>query len=297
MPWKEFHQPLPHNYDLSLKRLKRLLQRLRRDPRILEEYSAIIQDQLDKGVIEIVKEINSHSGRVHYLAHHAVVRQDKETTKVRIVYDASARSQGPSLNDCLHTGPKFNQKILEILLRFRCYPVAWIANIEKAFLMISMSPKDRDALRFLWVDNPLTTSPNIITYRFARVVFGVSSSPYLLNSTIQHHLMQYSSLQPDIVTKLLESFYVDDLVCGGNNEDEAQRHYIFARDALRHASFNLRKFITNSHILRDRVKREEPHLSKDNADVTYADTTLFTEQLNQPDEHKVLGVRWNIQTD
>ena len=79
-----------------------------------------------------------------------------------------------------------------------------------------MSPKDRDALRFLWVDNPLTTSPNIITYRFARVVFGVSSSPYLLNSTIQHHLMQYSSLQPDIVTKLLESFYVDDLVCGGN---------------------------------------------------------------------------------
>ena len=109
--------------------------------------------------------------------------------------------------------------------------------------------------------------------------------------------MQYS-LQPDIVTKLLELFnYVDDLVCGGNDEDKAQRHYIFARDALRHASFNPRKFITNSHILRDRVKREEPHLSKDNADVTYADTTLFTEQLNQPDEHKVLGVRWNIQTD
>ena len=67
-----------------------------------------------------------------------------------MVYDASARASGPSLNDCLHTGPKFNQKILEILLRFRCYPVAFIADIEKAFLMISVNPDDREVLRFLW---------------------------------------------------------------------------------------------------------------------------------------------------
>ena len=50
-------------------------------------------------------------------------------------------------------------------------------------------------------------------------------------------------------------------------------------------------------MLRDRVKREEPHLSKETADVTYANATLSTEQLNQPDEHKVLGVCWNIQSD
>ena len=68
---------------------------------------------------------------------------------MRVVYDASARSSGPSLNDCLYVGPKFNQKTLEVLLRFRSYPIAWIADIEKAFLMISMAPKDRDVLRFL----------------------------------------------------------------------------------------------------------------------------------------------------
>ena len=88
---------------------------------------------------------------IHYLPHHAVIRHDKETTKVRVVYDASARSGGPSLNDCLYTGPKFNQRILEISLRFRSYPVAFIADIEKAFLMISVNPRDRDVLRFLWV--------------------------------------------------------------------------------------------------------------------------------------------------
>ena len=67
-------------------------------------------------------EIVSHStnilGKVHYLPHHAVIRRDKETTKVCVVYDASAQSNGPSLNNCLYTGPKFNQRILEILLRF-----------------------------------------------------------------------------------------------------------------------------------------------------------------------------------
>ena len=214
------------------------------------------------------------------------------------MYDASARAKGPSLNDCLHTGPKFNQKILEILIRFRSYPVAWIADIEKAFLMIAMSQEDRDVLRFLWVDNPLSSNPNVIIYRFARVVFGVSSSPYLLNSTIQHHLKQYSS-RPEVVAKLLESFYVDDLVCDGNDEEEAYDHFSYAREVLSHASFNLWKFVTNSHVLRERMRREaesdQTHTHVLN--VTCDDATSSTEQPNGTEEHKVLGVCWNIRSD
>ena len=82
--------------------------------------------------------------RVHCLPHHAVIRRDKDTTKLRIVYDASARSTGLSLNDCLHAGPKFDQKILNLLLRFRVHRVALTGDIEKAFLMVSIAMKDRD---------------------------------------------------------------------------------------------------------------------------------------------------------
>ena len=239
LPWREYHEPLPDNYNLSLKRLQGLLQRLKHTPAILQEYDAIIRDHLSKGIVERVSHSTNIPGRVHYLPHHAVIRRDKETTKVRVVYDASARSNGPSLNNCLYTGPKFNQRILEILLRFRSYPIAWIADIEKVFLMISVAPRDRDVLRFLWITNIDSDDPEIVALRFARVVFGVSSSPFLLNATIRHHIEKYSSLHPEIVRVLKQSIYVDDVVSGGDSEDEAFTLYKTSKEILSQASLNL----------------------------------------------------------
>ena len=51
----------------------------------------------------------------------------------------------------LHVGPKFDQGIFELLLRFRVHRYAFTAHVEKAFLMIAIEKSDRDALRFLWV--------------------------------------------------------------------------------------------------------------------------------------------------
>ena len=79
IPWKEFHEPLPDNYQLSLKRLQGLLCRLKQDPAILREYDSTIKDQLKKGITEAVQEREPSAEREHYLPHHAVVRQDKTT--------------------------------------------------------------------------------------------------------------------------------------------------------------------------------------------------------------------------
>ena len=106
------------------------------------------------------------------------------------MYDASARSGGPFLNDCLHTGPKFNQRIFDLLLQFRMHRVALTADIEKMFLVIQIAEEYHDALRFLWLDDITMEQLQIVDHRFTRVVFGVSSSPFLLNATIQHHLEQ-----------------------------------------------------------------------------------------------------------
>ena len=106
LPWKENHLPLPCHYELSLKRLTGLLGRLQQTPDVLQRYDAVIKDQVEHGIVEVVDKARCQGESIHYLPHHPVVREDKITTKLRIVYDASARTSGPSLNDCLYAGPK-----------------------------------------------------------------------------------------------------------------------------------------------------------------------------------------------
>lgn len=308
LPWKEPHPPLPDNHQLSLKRLQGLLQRLRHDRKILLEYDSIIKEQEGLGIIERVElgEVHEPPGeKIHYLPHHAVVRREKETSKVRVVYDASARANGPSLNDCLHPGPKFDQRIFDLLLRFRMHRVAVIADIEKAFLMVSMAKDDRDSLRFLWVDDVLKENPRIMTFRFTRVVFGVSSSPFLLNATIRYHLEAYLEAHPVIVERLLKSFYVDDVITGASTEGEAFSLYQEAKEILKAGGFNLRKFFTNAVMLQMKIDScESPSSGEESVavvpvpvDETYASTVLGPNQKVHSGERKVLGVRWNNSAD
>ena len=192
---------------------------LQQDQDIRREYNSVIKTQ---GIVEIVEHPEqTDAERVHYLPHHAVVRRDKDTTKLRIVYDASSKVNGPSLTDCLHTGPKFDQKILDTLLRFCLHKVAVTADIERAFLMITMTDKDHDVLQFLWIDDVSKPNPETIVLRFARVELG----PLPLNATIRHHLEKHAMIQPDLVSKLLKSTFVDDIVTGAESEEAAYELY------------------------------------------------------------------------
>ena len=114
-------------------------------------------------------------GETHYIPHHPVIRDDKTTTKIRIVSDASARDNGPSLNVCLYKGPHLTPLLYDILLRFRSHAVALTSDIEKAFLQISVNENVCDYLRFIWFDNILSDQPKIVRNRFARIVFGVTN--------------------------------------------------------------------------------------------------------------------------
>ena len=104
---------IPDNLLLSQRRLLSLLKRLKRDPDILREYNAIIQQQLKAGIVEVVESKNDlSSDRIHYLPHHAVIRRDKETGKLCVVYDASAKEQGPSLTRLCTQVPSFIRTFL-----------------------------------------------------------------------------------------------------------------------------------------------------------------------------------------
>ena len=111
--------------------------------------------------------------------------------------------------------------------------------------MVSMSEKDRNVLRFLWVDDVTKDDPNIIPLCFIRVVFGVSSSPFLLNATISHHLKKHSSEVPETVAKISSSIYVNDIAYGADShtEDLAYQLYQESKSLLKSGGFNLKKFV------------------------------------------------------
>ena len=80
---------------------------------------------------------------------------DRETTKTRMVFDASAEidKNEPSLNDILFRGPCLLPLIEDILLRVRLGRIAIVADIQQAFLQISVNECHRNHLRFLWYNN------------------------------------------------------------------------------------------------------------------------------------------------
>lgn len=88
-------------------------------------------------------------------------------------------------------------------------------------------------LRFLWVDDITKPDPEVQVFRVTRVVFGISSSPFLLNATIDHHLKLFSAVNPELVRILLHSFYVDNVVAGAMDENAALKLYEESKGILR----------------------------------------------------------------
>jgi len=309
LPWKDPRPVLPDNYETSLKRLNGLLKRLRQEPDILLEYDAVIKDQIKRGIVEVVDTPEpGEEGKVHYLPHHAVIRKDKSTTKLRVVYDASCKSTGPSLNDCLYTGPTMSQKIMEIILRFRSHKLALAGDIEKAFLNISVVKEDRDVLRFLWIDDVSKDTPNIVVLRFTRVTFGVTSSPFLLNATLNFHIERYRQQDSEFVETMTRATYVDDVSTGAETVDKAYELYLKSKVRLAEGGFNLRKFVTNSAELRQQIEDNEANIEKcmnstSESHNLSVDTHTDETHLNQVQssecttEHKILGVQWNFNED
>ena len=85
---------------------------------------------------------------MYYIPHKPVVRETAETTKVRIVYDASTKAR--SLNQCLNPGPPLQNDLWNVLVRMRFHPVLLSGDIKQAFLQVWIRKSYRDALRFHW---------------------------------------------------------------------------------------------------------------------------------------------------
>ena len=239
LPWKpSMKDVLMSNKHQAVQRLNHLQRKLDSTPGLRDRYDKVFVGMLDMGIIEEIDPEEPSENPVFYLPNRPHLKEESLSTKVRPVFDASANGfNGVSLNDCMYAGPNLMNDMASILLRFRRWRIALVADIEKAFHMISVSPADRDALRFLWCHDGRTK-----TMRFCRLPFGNSASPFLLLATLQHHM---SSFDSRAASDLRDNMFVDNFLTGTDEVEEALELIHDSTSILQQAEMNLRQWVSN----------------------------------------------------
>ncbi|UYV73046.1 hypothetical protein LAZ67_10001662, partial [Cordylochernes scorpioides] len=185
-----------------------------------------------------------------FLPHHAVRGTQPDKKKLRVVFDAATKTtNGFSLNDRLYAGPKLQNDISSVLLRWRLLKIVMVAEIEKMYRQILVQPQDALRQRILWRQNSRET---MRPYQLNTVRYGTSPAPFLaLRTLIQ--LAKYGHLYPKAAEAIRRDTYVDDILTGPENSLEAmglQRELI---DLLRGGGFVLKKWTSMDPALLDQI--------------------------------------------
>ncbi|XP_011859009.1 PREDICTED: uncharacterized protein LOC105556522 [Vollenhovia emeryi] len=222
--------------------------------------------------------VNNPSNEGFYMPHHAVIKSSSSTTRVRVVFDASAKtSNGTSLNDRLMVGPTIQDTLFVHLIRFRTYKYVLTADIEKMYRQILLHEDDQMYQRILWRQND-----QIKTLQLNTLTFGVSSSPYLAIRTIQKLADDEHDAYPDAARVLKTHLYVDDLLTGTNTVSEARALRDDIITVLSRGGFNIRQWASND----ERIIND---LTPD-----AVNTNLMLDKNNPL---KTLGIAWRAHND
>ncbi|XP_045454347.1 uncharacterized protein LOC123663725 [Melitaea cinxia] len=283
LPFKHDSEPIfEGSRDVALRRFSAIERRLSRDPELRRQYSEFMEEYQHSGHMSLVPIDEMGRGK-YYIPHHCVLRPDSVTTRLRVVFDASARDlRSRSLNDSQLIGPKLQPNLLEILLRFREHEIVFIADVRAMYRQILISPEHRDYQRILWRFSP---ADPLREYRLNTVTYGVSSSPFLACRTVRQLAEDSGDGFPLAKQIALSDVYIDDVITGQASLNEAleAKSQIIALFEL--GCFHLRKWMSN-----------DPQLL---ADLPPED--CLTESVSFDDSEtltlKVLGLKWDPKSD
>ena len=261
---------------IALKRLFSLERKLNANENLKLEYNRVIEDYIRLNYMSLINDSEINEG--YYMPHHAVVKESSNTTKVRIVFDASAKSNnGISLNDVLMIGPQIQSNLFIHLVRFRTYNYVLTADIEKMYCQVLLHEKDRRYQKILWRVNG-----KIETFQLNTLTFGVSSSPFLAIRVMQKLAEDESYTFPRASEIIKTHFYVDDLLTGAETIEEA----IIIRDeiikVLSKGGFNIRQWASNEQQILNDLPTGSLHAN-------------FAPNMNH--SLKTLGITWNAHDD
>ncbi|XP_065082353.1 uncharacterized protein LOC135704779 [Ochlerotatus camptorhynchus] len=228
----------------ALRRFELLERRLDRDAHLKEEYCKFMREYLELGHMRLVPEKEASKSKECFLPHHPVLKEASTTTKVRVVFDASAKtSTGHSLNEALLVGPVVQDDILNISLRFRTFPVAVVGDVEKMYRQVLNHEDDTPLQEILF---RFSKFDPVQTYRLLTVTYGMAPSAFLATRTLLQLADDEGDAYPLGGPALRKGFYVDDFIGGAQSVQEAIQLRTELGELMAKGGFCLRKWTSNS---------------------------------------------------
>ena len=252
---------------------------------LFKEVNEVVLEYFELGHAEVVpfEDFYKPQDKVFYLPIHVVYKNTSTSTKIRAVFDASAKStSGMSLNDTLLVGPTVHAPLVDVLLRFRLHRIGLIADV-KMYRAVQLVETDKDLHRFVWRSNP---DDLIKDYRMTRVTFGVSASSFAANMSVLQNSVDLAYEFPIAAKMVKESFYVDDGLMGADTASEAIELRREVQELFARGGFLLCKWNSNDSTV---LRSIEPDLRE--AKETYTITDSGSELT------RTLGLVWDLKHD
>lgn len=276
LPFKDNNLNLGESYSKALNRFKNLLYKFDKNPEFKENYTKVMNEYITLNHMSEVQNVDSQTG--FYLPHHAVIKESSLSTKLRVVFDGSAKTKnGISLNEQLMVGPTIQRDIISLILNFRIYNFVITADIEKMYRQVWVREEDRKYQRVLWGN-----LDNIKTYELNTVTFGISSAPFLAIRCL-HKLAEEEGHKFPLAAKLLiNDLYVDNVLTGARTVEKALRIKYEITELLKLGGFKLRQWGSNEPKILCGLDKED---------------IIPNVYLDKDQPVKTLGISWNAKSD
>ncbi|KAI8440876.1 hypothetical protein MSG28_009178 [Choristoneura fumiferana] len=244
VPLKRPESSLGDSFERAKQCFLSLERRLHKQPQLKQMYTDFMSEYIELGHMSETQfniQADIHS---FFLPHHGVLRDNSTTTKLRVVFNASAvTSSGVSYNDLQMIGPTIQSDLLSILLRFRHYSYVLTGDIEKMYRQVLIHENQRHLQQILWREDP---NQDLKLYKLNTVTYGTASAPFLAVRSLKQLALECNELQ--ISQIISDDFYVDDLVTGSQTKEQLQKIKERVCQVLSTGCFNLRKIRSNINL-------------------------------------------------
>ncbi|XP_063979914.1 uncharacterized protein LOC135163938 [Diachasmimorpha longicaudata] len=278
LPFNGKEDQLGNSKELARNRFKALLRRFKRNPELEKQYSAVLEEYINLGHMSPA-EAEPQEEKGFYLPHHAVIKATSLTTKVRVVFDGSAKEENHlSLNETLMTGPTIQEDIFSLLTRFLTHQYVLTGDIEKMYRQFWVRDEDRKYQRIWWYDK----NGEERLFHLNTVTFGLSAAPYLAIRCLHQLADDEGHHFPEAAKIIKRDLYVDHLLTGTNSFEEALKLRDEISALLKKGQLNLRQWASNDTRLLEGLPEGSVNLQLN----TSTDSTI-----------KTLGLHWDSSQD